>query len=101
MSSKNVLESQSTITVRDDSNSLPKTHLYYLGIEYFNKIDHLNRTLETLNQNQFVYNISSKVNQLTYTIYQASPVFKYLQNKENASIIGNDTIFIEGDNAAV
>lgn len=38
-----------------------------------------------------------KVNETTtYRIYQANPTFKYIDSKQKAEIIGNDSIIIQG-----
>ena len=38
-----------------------------------------------------------KVNETTsYRIYEANPTFKYIDSKQKAEIIGNDSIMIQG-----
>lgn len=56
----------------------------------------MNQKINSLN------NVTWKVNgSVTYTIYEANPIFYYRDSKQKAEIVGNNTIFIDGGYAEV
>jgi hypothetical protein len=74
------------------------SHFEFVGSYSLGKQDELNRTFTKIQEKvTLLSNVTYKVTDtISFTIFNARPVFSYIDSKQRAVVTGNNTIIIEG-----